>query len=298
MKYFVDRDETRRLDGPTRGELRGEFLRCGDGITHYELSGPAAAETVVFAGGLTVPLFYWDELAAELRRRGFRTLTYSAYGRGYSDRVQARYDEALFVRQLTDLTERLELSERFHLVGTSMGALVAMAFAEQHVDRVATLTLAGPAGLQPAPAAARLLRHEFLGTVLAKSLGSRMLDRHLSHNVRDPQRSAALTAMVRECYQFEGSIYALAATIAHFPLGGRQDLYRRTGHLPVPRMLLWGDQDQVTPITNYDEVCALLAPTVSHIFSPCGHMVPYEEPARMGSRFTAFVDAAKEGTHR
>ncbi|MEU2031183.1 alpha/beta fold hydrolase [Nocardia amamiensis] len=298
MKYFVARDETRRLDGSTRGELRGEFLACGDGITHYELSGPAGAETVVFAGGLTVPLFYWDELAAELRRRGFRTLTYSAYGRGYSDRVEARYDEALFVRQLTDLTERLELSEPYHLVGTSMGALVSMAFAERHVDRLATLTLAGPAGLQPAPAAARLLRHEFLGTVLAKSLGSRMLDRHLSHNVRDPQQSAALTAMVRECYQFEGSIYALAATIADFPLGGRQDLYRRTGHLPVPRMLLWGDRDQVTPITSFDEVCALLMPTESHIFSPCGHMVPYEEPVQMSSRFAAFVDAAKEWTHR
>ncbi|MEU2038810.1 alpha/beta fold hydrolase [Nocardia niwae] len=298
MKYFVARGETRRLDGTTRDELRGEFLRCGDGITHYELSGPAAAETVVLAGGLTVPLFYWDELAAELHRRGFRTLAYSAYGRGYSDRVQAPYNEALFVRQLTDLTERLGVPAPFHLVGTSMGALVSMAFAERHVDRIATLTLAGPAGLQPAPAAAKVLRHESLGTFLAKSLGGRMLDRHLSHNVRDPQRSAALTAMVRECYRFEGSIYALAATIADFPLGARQDLYRRTGHLPVPRMLLWGDRDQVTPITSFDEVCTLLAPTESHIFSPCGHMVPYEEPAQMSRRFIAFVDAAKEGMNR
>ncbi|MEV6336103.1 alpha/beta hydrolase [Nocardia vinacea] len=298
MKYFVVRGETRQLNQVTRAELRGEFIECGDGITHYEIGGPAAGETVVFAGGMTVPLFYWDQLVAELQSRGFRTVTYSAYGRGYSDRAQATYDQALFVRQLADLTERLGLTERFHLVGTSLGALVSMAFAQQYTDRIATLTLAGPAGLQSAPAAAALLRREKLGTVLAKRLGSRMLDRHLAHNVRDPQQSAALTAMVHECYRFEGSVYSLAATLADFPLSGRQDLYRHTGTLPIPRLLLWGDEDQVTPITHYDEVCALLAPVESHIVAPCGHMVPYEEPAQMSRRFAAFVDAAKKESSR
>ncbi|MEU1550332.1 alpha/beta fold hydrolase [Nocardia sp. NPDC005745] len=292
------RGETRRLDQATRAELRGDFIECGDGITHYEMAGPEGGEVVVFAGSLTTPLFYWDQLVGELHSRGFRTVTFSAYGRGYSDRVQATYDEALFVRQIVDLTQRLDLAEPFHLVGASMGALVAMAFARQHTDRIATFTLAGPAGLQPAPALASLLRQEMLGTLLAKKLGSKMLDRHLSHNVRDPQQSAALTAMVRECYQFEGSIYALTATIADFPLSGRQDLYRQTGCLRIPKMLLWGDRDEVTPITSFDEVSALFAPTEAHILSPCGHMVPYEEPAQMGLRFAAFVDTARKESSR
>ncbi|WP_433623542.1 alpha/beta fold hydrolase [Nocardia sp. CA-120079] len=298
MKYFVVPGETRHLDQATRAELRGDFIECSDGITHYEMAGPEGGEIVVFAGSLTTPLFYWDQLVGELHSRGFRTVTFSAYGRGYSDRVQAAYDEALFVRQIADLTQRLDLAEPFHLVGASMGALVAMAFAQQHTDRIATFTLAGPAGLQPAPAFAPLLRHEMLGAFLAKKLGSKMLDRHLSHNVRDPQQSATLTAMVRECYQFEGSIYALTSTIADFPLAGRQDLYRQTGRLPFPKMLLWGDEDDVTPITSFDEVSALFMPTQSHIVSPCGHMVPYEEPAQMSLLFTAFVEAAKKESSR
>jgi pimeloyl-ACP methyl ester carboxylesterase len=298
MKYFVVPGETRHLDQATRAELRGDFIECGDGITHYEMAGPEGGEVVVFAGSLTTPLFYWDQLVGELHSRGFRTVTFSAYGRGYSDRVAAAYDEALFVRQIADLTQRLDLAEPFHLVGASMGALVAMAFARQHADRIATFTLAGPAGLQPAPAFASLLRWEMLGTFLAKKLGSKMLDRHLSHNVRDPRRSAALTTMVRECYQFEGSIYALTATIADFRLSGRQDLYRQTGRLPFPKMLLWGDRDEVTPITSFDEVSALFMPTEAHILSPCGHMVPYEEPAQMGLRFAAFVDTARKESSR
>lgn len=296
MKYFVVPGETRRLDQATRAELRGDFIECRDGITHYEMTGPEGGEVVVFAGSLTTPLFYWDQLVDALHARGFRTVTFSAYGRGYSDRVQAIYDEALFVRQIADLTQRLNLVEPFHLVGASMGALVAMAFAQQHTDRIATFTLAGPAGLQPAPAFAFLLRQETLGTLLAKKLGSKLLDRHLSHNIRNPQQSAALTAMVRECYQFGGSIYALTATIAAFPLAGRADLYRQTGLLPFPKLLLWGDEDAVTPITSFDEVAALLAPTEAHIVSPCGHMVPFEEPAEMALRFAAFVGARKESS--
>ncbi|NKY28602.1 alpha/beta fold hydrolase [Nocardia gamkensis] len=128
MKYFVVPGESRHLDQATRAELRGDFIECGDGITHYEMAGPEGGEVVVFAGSLTTPLFYWDQLVGELHSRGFRTVTFSAYGRGYSDRVAAAYDEALFVRQIAELTQRLDLAEPFHLVGASMGALVAMAF--------------------------------------------------------------------------------------------------------------------------------------------------------------------------
>ncbi|MFI9832759.1 alpha/beta fold hydrolase [Streptomyces sp. NPDC051913] len=130
MKYFVAQGEDRRLTVESRQALRGSFVELSDGVTHYELKGPEDGEMVVMAGGLTIPLFYWDGLVTELNARGLRTLTCSAYGRGYSDRVRARYDETLFARQLTELTERLGLTTRpLHLVGTSMGALVAMTYA-------------------------------------------------------------------------------------------------------------------------------------------------------------------------
>ncbi|MGW4330743.1 alpha/beta fold hydrolase [Nocardia sp. NPDC004573] len=61
-------------------------------MTGHEMAGPDGGEVVVFAGSLTTPLFYWDQLAGELHSRGFRTVAYSPYGRGYSDRVDAAYD--------------------------------------------------------------------------------------------------------------------------------------------------------------------------------------------------------------
>ncbi|MBF6180044.1 alpha/beta fold hydrolase [Nocardia otitidiscaviarum] len=292
MKYFVTAGEDRSLDPDTRAELRGRFLPCHDGITHYELTGPAGGELVVLIGGLTIPLFYWDQLVARLHDHGFRTLAYSGYGRGYSDRIASTYDEALFLRQLTDLLDGLGLGdEPRHVLGTSMGALVAMAHVEQHVHRTVSLTLVGPAGLEPRPpAGAALLRHELLGRQFAKRLGRRLLERHLSHNVRDPQQSRELTAMVRDCYRYEGSLYSFFATIADFPLAARHDLYRRTSHSPVPTMLVWGDTDNVTPITRFDEVRTLLAPAEAHVITDCGHMASYEQPGLVAQYFTSFAE--------
>jgi pimeloyl-ACP methyl ester carboxylesterase len=251
VKYFVDAGEGTRLDATARINLRGRYIRLSDGITHYELTGPEDGEVVVLAGGLTVPLFYWDDMAAALHTHGLRTLTYSAYGRGYSDRVTGRYNEALFVRQLNELIKDLAPAAPRHLVGASMGALVAMAHLSQHASTTATLTLIGPAGLSQQPTAQKLLLSNDIAVgLIARHLGRRIFDRHQSHNVRDPQRAADLAAMIGDAYRYEGSLFAFFDTLQHFPLFDRSDLYRDTGTLGVPTMLMWGNEDQVTPIST------------------------------------------------
>ncbi len=291
MKYFVAAGEDRRLDAATRRSLRGNYIRLSNGVTHYELTGPDGGDVAVLAGGLTIPLFYWDELAAELHNRGLRTLAYSGYGRGYSDRIAARYDQALFVRQLSELIERLEVPAPCHVVGTSMGALIAMAYVSEHVDRTATLTLVGPAGLSRQPVIQKLvLGNDITASVIAKHFGRRILGQHLGHNVANPNRAAALSTMVGDAYRYEGSIYAFFETLQHFPLFDRAELYRHTGTLPVPTQLIWGSDDDVTPISSLDQVCELLQPSQCHVIDDCGHMAPFERPLVVADQLATFYD--------
>ncbi|MFI0510854.1 alpha/beta fold hydrolase [Streptomyces sp. WSLK1-5] len=297
MRYFVAQGEDRQLTAASRRALRGSFAELSDGVTHYELKGPEDGETVVMAGGLTIPLFYWDDLVTELNARGLRTLTCSAYGRGYSDRVRARYDETLFTRQLAELTERLGLTARpLHLIGTSMGALVAMTYAARHRSSVSTLTIVGPAGLAtPRPTSPhRLLRNDLLAGVVARRRGRRILRGHLGHNVRDPRLGAELTDMVLDAFRFEGSLYAVFDTLQHLPLSGRHDLFRQTGALGIPTLLLWGDEDSVTPLTHLDTARALLAPRHRHVIPQCGHMAPFERPRQVADQIVPFVAACAE----
>ena len=290
MRYFAAEGEDRRLDPASRQELRGSFVELSDGVTHYQLTGPEHGELVVLVGGLTIPLFYWDDLSAQLHARGFRTLAYSGYGRGYSDRVRAAYDEALFVRQLAELSEGLGLSGSHHLVGASMGALIAMVYASRHVESVSTLSLIGPAGLARQLASPhRLLRSDLLAGFVAKRFGRRLLDAHLGHNVREPDRAAELAAMIRDTYRYEGSRYALFATLQNFRLSGRAELYRHTGALGVPTMLVWGADDHVTPIDHIGAALSLLRPRQCHVITECGHMAPFERPRDVADQIGSFV---------
>ncbi|SDN76638.1 Pimeloyl-ACP methyl ester carboxylesterase [Streptomyces sp. cf386] len=297
MKYFVASGEDRKLTADSRKALRGSFIELSDGVTHYELTGPEDGDVVLMAGGLTIPLFYWDGLVSELHARGLRTLTCSAYGRGYSDRVQARYDETLFTRQLAELTDRLGLTARpLHLVGTSMGALVSMTYAAQYRSSVSTLTIVGPAGLAKPQLSSpnRLLRSNLLAGVVARRRGLQLLQGHLGHNVRDPELGAKLTEMVLDAFRFEGSLYAVFDTLQHLPVTGRDDLFRRTGALGVPTLLLWGDEDNVTPLAHFDTARALLKPQKHHAINKCGHMAPFERPRDVADQLVSFVSARTE----
>ncbi|GAQ53024.1 alpha/beta fold hydrolase [Streptomyces acidiscabies] len=294
MKYFVAPGEDRTLTTDSRRTLRGSFIELSDGVTHYELTGPEDGDVVLMAGGLTIPLSYWDGLVGELHAHGLRTLTCSAYGRGYSDRVPARYDETLFARQLAELTDRLGLTARpLHLVGTSMGALVSMVYAARYRSSVSTLTIVGPAGLaKPRPTSPdRLLRSDLLAGVIARRRGLRLLQGHLGHNVRDPGLGAKLTEMVLDAFRFEGSLYAVFDTLQHLPVTGRDDLFRRTGALGIPTLLLWGDEDDVTPLEHFDTARALLKPQKHHVIDQCGHMAPFERPRDVADQLVPFVSA-------
>jgi pimeloyl-ACP methyl ester carboxylesterase len=294
MKYFTVAGEDRRIDLLARTELRGSFITLSDGVTHYELRGPQGGPLVVLVPGLTIPLFYWDTFAEELHAQGLRTLAFSAYGRGYSDRVTSTYDEALFGRQLRELITALDLPAHQHIVGTSMGALIALGYVAAQADSVATLTMVGPAGLGSTNSRQqRMLRSDLLATFVAKRFGRRVLLGHLGHNVADPALAAPLTEMIADTYRYEGSMYGFFSTLQNFPLSNRAALFRGVGERNVPTLLMWGSDDHVTPITGLDSGRALLHPTETHVFD-CGHMAPYERPAEAAHLLAEFIGTYSE----
>jgi pimeloyl-ACP methyl ester carboxylesterase len=95
--------------------------------------------------------------------------------------------------------------------------------------------------------------------------------------------------MIGDAYQYEGSLYAFFDTLQHFGLFDRAELYRRTGALTVPTMLMWGTEDRVTPIDGLDQVRALLKPRQCYVVDDCGHMVPFERPALVADKLAAFA---------
>ncbi len=289
LSYFVSRGETLSLTEASRQNLRGSFVKLSEGVTHYELEGPPEGELALLVPGLTVPLFYWDQLVQRLHAMGLRTLTYSAYGRGYSDRVVGAYDPAFFLGQAQELLYKLKLLEVPHVISSSMGSLISMALIQQPWFYAKTLTLIGPAGLaSQLPLVARMAQHKGLAQVLGRYMGSRGVVQHLDKNVRTAEDAFKLKQMVGDAFQYEGSIYALLSTLRAFPLINQQALYRQTGQKRIPTLLIWGDEDLITPTEAIGEAKSLLEPTEAHLISQCGHMAPFERPDEVAQIFAAF----------
>jgi pimeloyl-ACP methyl ester carboxylesterase len=109
--------------------LHGE--QAGDGPPVVLLHGLSATRRNVVQG------------SRHLIKRGYRLIAYDARGHGASSPAPS-YDYADLVRDLEAVLEHLGI-ERTALVGSSMGAATAMAFALEHPERVAALVQITPA---------------------------------------------------------------------------------------------------------------------------------------------------------
>ncbi|WP_289537855.1 alpha/beta hydrolase [Pseudomonas sp. SO81] len=294
LSYFIARGETQDLDRLSRVRLPGSYVALSDGVTHYQLSGPKDGELVLLLPGLTIPLFYWSKFAEQLHRSGYRTLSFSAYGRGYSDRIRSAYTKQLFLKQAKELVEAVSDAEIKHVIATSMGALVAMSLVIDGWINPETLTLVGPAGISSQiPLAVRIARTRWVAELFGKFLGSKGVVDHLNHNVLAEEHAVELKKMVGEAFKHKGSMYSLLSTLRNFPLYGQQELFWRAGDLELPKLLLWGAEDQVTPVSGMPIVKSLLRPRESHIIHDCGHMAPFEHPEIVSSLFIDFVQNLK-----
>ena len=102
------------------------LVRAGTWLTHVEYDATSPLSS------------HWCE---ELARR-HRFVAYDGRGCGLSDREVGELSLDVFVGDLEAVVDELGL-DRFPLVGTSMGAAVAVAYAAKHPERVSRLVLHG-----------------------------------------------------------------------------------------------------------------------------------------------------------
>jgi pimeloyl-ACP methyl ester carboxylesterase len=122
-----------------------QALRQIPGAGSVTLSGEAAGEgpPLVLLHGLSATRRNVVQGSRHLLRRGYRLIAYDARGHGVSEPAP-RYEYGDLVGDLEAVLADLDL-ERAALIGSSMGATTAMAFALEHPDRVPALVQITPA---------------------------------------------------------------------------------------------------------------------------------------------------------
>ncbi|MDQ3264724.1 MAG: alpha/beta hydrolase [Myxococcota bacterium] len=179
------------------------------------------------------------------------------------------------------------LPQRFVLLGSSFGSLVALAFALHHPHRVSALVLASPVASTRrirrfAMTAANLLRVPLpfaylLAPVVARILGGRHLpEEGRSEIVRESRRIAPLE-MVRRLRDILGT-----------------DLLPELEGLQVPTLIVHGRRDLVVPLGNARDVAARIPNARLEVIRGAAHLPYMSHPDRFNAVVTRFLREVAE----
>jgi 3-oxoadipate enol-lactonase len=249
----------------------------------YEVRG--AGETVLFLHGIGGNRANWDGQLATFGGP-FRAVSLDFRGYGDSDDVQTlAFDD--FVADVERVLDAVG-APRAHVVGLSMGGLVAQAVYARIPDRVLSLSLvACRSGAQPVLPGARrdTFVAERLGPLreggpeaLARSLAPALIGSRTS-----PDAAERVMASLRK---LRPDSYARVMDARM-----RIEPFLDPGSIRVPVLVVGSDEDKVAPLPQMRELAAAIPGARLAVIEGAGHLINIEKPAEFDAALGGFLES-------
>ena len=246
-----------------------------------------AGEPLLLIHGLGYARWGWEPVLPGLAER-CEVISFDNRGIGDSDVPPGPYTVA---DMATDAVRVLDEAgvERAHVVGTSLGGMVAQELALTFPERVDRLVLActtpgGPKS-HPMPAVTVALMAEAVALEPAVAL------RRFVENALAPATVAERPDLVDRIMAHRlASAQSAAAWAAQATAGATFDAYDRLGALRAPTLVQHGGEDVVVDPQNAELLVELLPHARLEPFPGTGHLFFWEEPERFVSSVGSFLD--------
>lgn len=288
--YFAFRfadPEREEITATTRTLVPGRFVHLSDGFTHYELAGPANGDVVVLAAGSTVPYYIWYPTFKFLVDSGFRVLRYDYYGRGYSDRPDIPYNEALYTRQLAELLDSLQIDQPINLAGLSFGGSVVTSFTDRYPGRVKRLIYFDP--FIRRPVAVPFKRRVPLVRDITALLAERSAAVGQLTDFLHPSRFPDWPVRYRPQLHYRGFRRARIADALDASNLDQQPELDRLSKQDRPVFIVWGKQDSTVPIPASRQLLAAFPRSQFVVVDSAGHLPQWEDPRSVHPALLAFL---------
>ncbi len=243
---------------------------------NYERAGEG--EPLLLIQGMTANHLAWGRPFSSLLEQSFDVIAFDNRGMGLSSPTTEAFSIAEMAADTAALLEALEI-ERAHVLGISMGGMIAQELALAHPGRLRSLTIGcsycgGPGSQLMDPA-------DFQGLVEAMSSGDprrvhrAMWDLNLSPGFRvDESGYAEFIAMAEALPASRQTIgFQLQAITAH-------DTNARLPGLAVPTLVIHGTVDRVLGYPNGPLIASLIPGARLETLEEVGHMFWWEQPER------------------
>jgi len=246
-------------------------------------------EVLLFLHGIGGNRRNWD---GELRRFGaaYRAVAMDFRGYGDSDSIQEGFEFTDFVSDVTQVLDTLGVRGA-HLVGLSMGGLVAQAVYSRAPERVASLALVACRSADE-PVLPQARREAFIrerleplrsggSEALAASLAPRLLGSAASPEARD-QVMASLRKVKPDAY-----FRIMEARIRVQPM-------LNLANIRVPTLVVGSDEDQVAPLDQMRALAAAIDGARLEEIQGAGHLINLEKPEEFQLALEDFLTDLKK----
>ena len=282
---------------PFTEEATSRFITITDGgqplRLHYNDVGQGA-QTVVLLHGSGPGASGWANFHRNiepLARAGYRLLLLDCPGWSKSDSIVSTGSRSdLNARCLHAVLDGLGITQPVHIVGNSMGAHSAVAFALAHPGRVARLVLmgggtGGPSQFVPMPTEGIKLIGALYREPTVENL-RRMMDVfvHDASSLTEALYQQRLANILARRDHLENFVKSLQAHPRQFP-----DYGHRLGEIRARTLVVWGRDDRFVPLDVGLRLIWGIADAEMHIFNQCGHWAQWEHAQRFNTLVEEFL---------
>ncbi len=248
-----------------------------------------AGAPVLLIHGLGYARWGWEPVLPGLAER-FDVILFDNRGIGESDAPPGPYTVSELAGDAVRVLDEAGV-ERVHVVGTSLGGMVAQEFALSYPDRVDRLVLActtpGGPNAHPMPHATVALMAE------AATLEPALALRQFVENALAPDTVATRPELVEQIRAHRLATAQLpAAWAAQAAAGMGFDAYDRLGSLHAPTLVQHGSEDVVVDPRNSEVLVRLVPDAQLDLFPGTGHLFFWEEPERFVASVASFLEGS------
>ena len=237
----------------------------------YDLAGPEHAPWLVCLHSLATDASVWDGQVGPLSSR-FRVLRLDMRGHGGSESSPPPYTLDLLVSDVVAVLDAMHI-ERCHVMGLSIGAMLALGLALGHPDRIDHVVVANARADAPPPyvamwdAAIASIPDGGMGPVIETSL-----ERWFSPAFRQSHPGTVARARDRALQtSVDGFIGCARAVqgVAYLPL---------IEHISAPTLFITGENDPAASPATMSDMAARVAGAELKVIPGAAHLTSIEAP--------------------
>lgn len=265
------------------------YLTVADGVrVHYRVFGRKDGEPLLMLHGLGT-----DHMGWVLQRHAFggryRCITVDNRGSGRSDKPEGTYDLATMADDAIAVLDELGI-ERAHVVGASMGGVLAQIIGVTHPDRVRSLVLACTA------CRIQSWRRELFTDWIAEAedIGMR---RFITGNLEwliGPRSLRRLwpAARVIGLLATRAPVHGLVGQLRAL-LSVDEELAEQLASIVAPTLIVVGSQDILTPVADSEQLMALIPDAELAVLTGAAHGLMVENALTFNKTVLDFLGSPR-----